>query len=242
MDTQVEDCSRLHNEDEILSDIDYYVARNLVLDDVNDEDVDKTIEELRLGMMFENLDDAYCFYNEYARRVGFSTWKGKERKTRSGVIKDKTFCCFAQGFRNLKPRDNVKYYRDSTRTGCQAHMLVGLKESGQYSIIHFEKQHNHEVVTPSKTYMLRLHRKRTVVQTSQDILADKSGITLKATMEYMANQVEGVENLGFTHFDYCNYLQTKRQKDMEMGGARAILKFFEKLQMENSSSFHSMQL
>ncbi|XP_010246204.1 PREDICTED: protein FAR1-RELATED SEQUENCE 5-like [Nelumbo nucifera] len=229
MSTQDEDCIRPCNEDEDRT--------NAECQSVHDEKVSK-IEEPKLGMLFKTLDDAYYFYNEYARRFGFSTRKSKAHKTKSGITRDKIFCCSAQGFREEDRRRLNVRHRDNTRTGCKAHMLVVLQENGQYCITRFEKEHNHEIVTPSMSHMLRSHKRMAMAQTAQANLANKSEVASKPIMESMANQV-GVDDLGFPRY---NYLHTKREKDMEIGGAGAILKFFEKLQMENSSSFHSIQL
>lgn len=40
-----------------------------------------TCSKPSVGMEFDSLDDAYLFYNEYARVVGFSVRKAKTRKS-----------------------------------------------------------------------------------------------------------------------------------------------------------------
>ncbi|KAK2640944.1 hypothetical protein Ddye_022707 [Dipteronia dyeriana] len=58
----------------------------------------------------------------------------------------------------------------------------------------------------------------------------------------MGREVGGLENFGFLDKDYRNYIYKKRSLNMEKGDAGAILQYFQKMLVENSSNFYSMQL
>jgi zinc finger SWIM domain-containing protein 3 len=60
-------------------------------------------------------------------------------------------------------------------------------------------------------------------------VADDSGITPKAALEFLGRYVGASSNLGYTytHRDHKNYLQTKCQREMLYGEAGSLLKYFE---------------
>ncbi|KAM1202449.1 hypothetical protein ACFX2J_018393 [Malus domestica] len=58
----------------------------------------------------------------------------------------------------------------------------------------------------------------------------------------MSKEVGGRENLGFLDKDYRNYIYQKRKTNMEKGDVGAILQYFYKMQVKDSSSFYSVQL
>ncbi|XP_010260535.1 PREDICTED: protein FAR1-RELATED SEQUENCE 5-like [Nelumbo nucifera] len=97
-----------------------------------------------------------------------------------------------------------------------------MQENGKYYLTEFERGHNHQLVTPSKSCMLRSQRKTTIAQAD---LASGSSIRPKETLEFMGRQPGGIQNLGLTN-----------------EGARAMVRYFDKLHDENISSFHLVQL
>ncbi|KAM1683306.1 hypothetical protein ACFXTN_031488 [Malus domestica] len=58
----------------------------------------------------------------------------------------------------------------------------------------------------------------------------------------MSRQVGGRNNLAFFDKDYQNYIYQKRKTNMEKGDVGAILQYFHKMQVNESSSFYSVQL
>ncbi|KAG8367170.1 hypothetical protein BUALT_Bualt16G0044700 [Buddleja alternifolia] len=124
----------------------------------------------KIGMKFDSEKAAYNFYNEYAKLAGFGIRKHNVHKDENGRIIDSTFCCACQGHRGTDKRDvNVKSYRPETRTGCEAMLKIdGRQKSGKYKVVDFIADHNgHDLVSPSKTHMLRSHKAITVAQASQ---------------------------------------------------------------------------
>ena len=87
----------------------------------------------KLGIEFETEQDAYDFYNSYARVVGFSIRRSKGHKgDKDGSRKwlDRVFCCSCEGIReNDKRDDNVKCHRPETRCGCRAKMKISCRYS-----------------------------------------------------------------------------------------------------------------
>ncbi|XP_010245899.1 PREDICTED: protein FAR1-RELATED SEQUENCE 5-like [Nelumbo nucifera] len=238
--------------------------------------------EPKVGMIFETWSDAYHFYCEYAKNVGFSVRIQGGNKSKSGVFKNRLFVCSFEGHRAFdKRRIHVKYRRDNRRTGCEAQLTIVLQDNGKYCVSKFEGTHNHPVLNPRISHMLRTQGKVTVADATHSKLSNSPGIhpkpklilpkpTLESVnkqagefqnlglthadynnyllakrkrgMSVGGEQVERLQNLEFSHGDYNNYLDAKRKREMEKGGAGVILKYFEKMQEESRSSFHSIQL
>ncbi|KAL3838813.1 hypothetical protein ACJIZ3_023404 [Penstemon smallii] len=101
-------------------------------------------------------------------------------------------------------------------------MKISCRESdpyqlGNYRIVKFIAGHNHDCVSPSKTHLIRSHRKITDAQKAEVDIAISCGIAPRETMELLAKHVGGPEHLGFISDDCRNYLRSKRTNKMRMG-------------------------
>ena len=67
-------------------------------------------------------------------------------------------------------------------------------------------------------------------------------MSIKQTIDLLSMQVGGRENLGFLDVDYKNYVHSKRRMALKKGDGRAVIEYFLKMQLENSSYFCSVQL
>lgn len=68
-------------------------------------------------------------------------------------------------------------------------------------------------------------------------MTESSGIGPKATLELMARQSGGRENLGFIPEDYRNYLQTKRTRQMRSGETCGVLEYLQNMKSEDPNFF-----
>lgn len=59
-----------------------------------------------VGLEFHTHDEAYDFYNTYARMTGFGIRKGISWKNRKGETTTKFFVCNKEGFRNDNDKRN----------------------------------------------------------------------------------------------------------------------------------------
>ncbi|KAI3455294.1 hypothetical protein Pfo_011957 [Paulownia fortunei] len=94
-----------------------------------------------VGMEFESYDDAYNYYNCYAREAGFSvrvknSWFKRNSREKYGAV----LCCSSQGFKRVK---DVNRLRKETRTGCPAMMRMRLVDSKRWRILEVTLEHNH---------------------------------------------------------------------------------------------------
>ncbi|KAL8498778.1 hypothetical protein ACS0TY_021923 [Phlomoides rotata] len=122
----------------------------------------------KIGMEFDTEDAAYNFYNEYAKVTGFSIRRHIVHKDINGRILDRIFCCECQGHRQKDKRDeSYKSKRPITRMDCCAMMKINGRYSVKYKVVCFVAEHKgHDLVSPSKAYMLKSHRRVTHVQAS----------------------------------------------------------------------------
>ncbi|GLT29327.1 hypothetical protein SLA2020_042010 [Shorea laevis] len=123
------------------------------------------------GMQFPSEKEAHEFYNEYARRVGFSIrTESSKRSTSYGPVDRKYYVCYKAG----KKRPYVPKYKPScdrpVRVGCKARMSLHFK-NGVWIIIHFVDEHNHELFSsPNKIRKLRSHNKEHLLQETRELM------------------------------------------------------------------------
>ncbi|KAG9446980.1 hypothetical protein H6P81_013108 [Aristolochia fimbriata] len=198
----------------------------------------------REGLIFQDLDEAYQYYNKYAWINGFSIQKGNMVRRKNGVPHFRSFVCSKEGKRREdKRRQSVQAPHPETRIGCEACMALSINSDGTYKVSRFKEEHNHPVVgSPTKRQFLASQRCINGVQATQIEFASSSGIAPTQAYELQSRQAGGRENLGFLNIDLKNYLRHKRKETMEKGVAGAILEYFKKKQEENCGCYYSFQL
>ncbi|KAE9452193.1 hypothetical protein C3L33_15904, partial [Rhododendron williamsianum] len=125
-----------------------------------------------IGLEFESFDEAYDFYNVYAKEQGFgirvsNSWFRSKRKERYRA----KLSCSSAGFKKKSEANNP---RPETRTGCPAMIVIKLVDSKRWRIVEVEIQHNHPV-SPDVKRFYKSHKKM--------ILAAKKAQHLEPVME-----------------------------------------------------------
>ncbi|XP_057794383.1 protein FAR1-RELATED SEQUENCE 5-like [Salvia miltiorrhiza] len=197
----------------------------------------------KIGMCFDTEEDAYGFYLNYSKHVGFSIRRSRSHKDKSGSLIDRVFCCSAEGKRTNDKRDiYVSNARPETRFGCQAKLKVSSRVNGKFCVVQFVEDHNHYLSSPHKTHLHRSHRKITSSAAMQIQMANDVGITPKASHDLMVRQVGGRENLGFIPQDYKNYLRSKRTRETRIGDTGGVLEYLQKMQFSDPNFFYAIQV
>lgn len=157
-----------------------------------------------INMEFDTKETTFNFYREYAKMARFSLRRHHMHKELSGRIIDRTFCCSCQGHRKNDKRDaGIKIHRPETRTNCSALRKINYHYTGIYKITKFVAEHQgHDLVSPTKTHMLRSHRRITTLQASQADNIERAGIAPR--FSFMTNERGGREEVGFIFEDYKN--------------------------------------
>ncbi|CAH2067561.1 unnamed protein product [Thlaspi arvense] len=115
------------------------------------------MNRLRVSPMeFETHEDAYLFYKDYAKSVGFGTAKLSSRRSRaSKEFIDAKFSCIRYG--SKQQSDDAINPRASPKIGCKASMHVKRRPDGKWYVYSFVKEHNHELL-PEQAHFFRSHR------------------------------------------------------------------------------------
>ena len=101
----------------------------------------------------------------------------------------------------------MKKPHKKVRTGCLAQMTICRQSDGRYCVIHFEANHDHEVVGPEYVHALPSQRRLTVSQALEDDIADRSWIQRMLNFKLVGKN--GIhENVAHLPMD----LHSKRQK------------------------------
>lgn len=111
------------------------------IDDQNGESHRSNYLPPVIGMEFESYDDAYNYYNCYAKELGFairvkSSWTKRNSKEKRGAV----LCCNCEGFKTIKEATSR---RKETRTGCLAMIRLRLVESNRWRVDEVKLEHNH---------------------------------------------------------------------------------------------------
>ncbi|KAJ0076300.1 hypothetical protein Patl1_34596 [Pistacia atlantica] len=109
-----------------------------------------------VGMEFESYDDAYNYYNCYAKELGFairvkSSWTKRNSKEKRGAV----LCCNCEGFKTIKEANSR---RKETRTGCLAMIRLRLVESNRWRVDEVKLEHNH-LFDPERAQNSKSHKK-----------------------------------------------------------------------------------
>lgn len=109
-----------------------------------------------IGMEFDSYDDAYNYYNCYAKELGFairvkSSWTKRNSKEKRGAV----LCCNCEGFKTIKEAGSR---RKETRTGCLAMIRLRLVESNRWRVDEAKLEHNH-LFDPIRAKNSKSHKK-----------------------------------------------------------------------------------
>jgi zinc finger SWIM domain-containing protein 3 len=195
-------------------------------------------------MLFDNITDAWKFWNDYGKRIGFGARKQyiHKSKTGSGLATSCRFVCCKEGLRKPDKRDSKTIKpRPETRTKCQAR--IGLKNMGENWMVHdFVAEHNHVLHTQETTHMLSSQRKVSEIHCQQILLADDAGLQQRNSFDLMSKEVGGRTNLGFTRLVQKNYLRKRRQESLVNGEAGYLMQYFRKMALDSPSFYHAYQM
>lgn len=193
----------------------------------------------KIGMMFDSLKDAFDFYNEYARLVGFSVRikrTNKHRKDKELTVLQ-TLCCSCEG--TYTKVNTPRKKREETRFKCLAKFETKLNKENKFELSKFISDHTHELVPPSCAYLLKSHR---TVEDSQAAIMRKMrscGLKPSDIYYYFCAEAGGPEYLNFIQSDCSNLLGKERASLLKQGDAHCLLQYFKKRKEENKHFFYS---
>ncbi|GAB4824554.1 Fibroblast growth factor receptor substrate 3, variant 2 [Ancistrocladus abbreviatus] len=204
------------------------------------------IFEPHVGMEFLSEDAAKSFYDEYARRVGFSNKVYQSGRSKvDGAVTTREFMCSREGFLKRRSADS-----------CEAMLKIELR-GDSWVVTRFVKEHSHAIVSPSKVHYLRPHRHaagaaRNVAETYQATGVIPSGVMYvsvdgnhaSAEAKRGVRSVSPVESNRYVkNASSVNYAIRPTIPKRTLGkDTQNMLDYFKKMQAENPGFFYAIQL
>ncbi|XP_076898573.1 protein FAR1-RELATED SEQUENCE 5-like [Bidens hawaiensis] len=157
-------------------------------------------------MMISSIDEAFDFYNEYAKKAGFGV-RECGSYVHDGVLKTKYFTCCKDGHKPAKMYDSKvdcnesskPYYKrrnmPTIRCGCRAHLQLNFVDGVIFEVHDFFEGHNLSMVADSDMQFVRSARKLTHVQ--EETIYELSSLNLGPVkaLNLMRTQYGGFEKL-----------------------------------------------
>ncbi|XP_022141699.1 protein FAR1-RELATED SEQUENCE 6-like isoform X1 [Momordica charantia] len=192
-----------------------------------------------VGLEFDSFDEAYDFYNVYAKELGFgirvsNSWFRSKRKERYRA----KLSCSSAGFKKKSQANNP---RPETRTGCPAMIIIRLVDTKRWRIVEVELEHNHPV-SPQITRFYKSHKKMILaakkVQAQQHPVTEVHTIKLYRTASL--NGCNGCSNVdqreGISSVDHLKHLELRD------GDGHALYNYFCRMKLTNPNFFYLMDL
>eukprot|EP00257_Ricinus_communis_P015782 XP_015573762.1 protein FAR1-RELATED SEQUENCE 8-like isoform X1 [Ricinus communis] len=220
-------------------------------DHVHDNDGDNTIlvdvqngESQRhdypppiVGMEFESYDDAYNYYNCYAKELGFairvkSSWTKRNSKEKRGAV----LCCNCEGFKTMKEANSR---RKETRTGCLAMIRLRLVESNRWRVDEVKLEHNHSF-DPERAQNSKSHKKmdagsKRKIEPTVDVEVRTIKLYRTATADPLgygsSNSYEG---------ESSHRVDRSKRLKLKKGDAQIIYNYFSRVQLTDPNFFYLM--
>ncbi|WVZ77422.1 hypothetical protein U9M48_025287 [Paspalum notatum var. saurae] len=182
----------------------------------------------KVGMIFDTEKEAYDFYNNYARCVGFSIRRSFTKTRADGTIYCKYLVCSNEGLTAAK-------HRTSTRSDCKARLQFYISREGKWTVKKVELDHNHFLVSPDRAHTLRSQRR--LLEADQQMLNQmrRDGITAADIQSALQQCSGGAENIHLLKKD-------SEKKYLQPSYAQTLLEYLKNKQSENPSFFYAVQM
>ncbi|XP_024030159.1 protein FAR-RED IMPAIRED RESPONSE 1 isoform X2 [Morus notabilis] len=213
------------------------------------------------GMEFESKEEAFSFYKEYAKSVGFAgVIKASRRSRVTGKFIDAKFACTRYGTKRESSADETpegvsnadgttifavkrkrgRVNRSWEKTDCKACLHVKTRDDGRWIISSFTKEHNHEIF-PDQAYYFRGHRNLELGSSDTDALHAIRARTKKMYVT-MSRQSGGHKKNESRKGSGSNQLQGGQILALDEGDAQVMLDHFIDMQDENPNFFYAIDL
>nr|XP_043625947.1 protein FAR1-RELATED SEQUENCE 11-like [Erigeron canadensis] len=186
-----------------------------------------------VGQIFCTFQEAYVFYQNYAKQTGFTVHKDRSDKRNDKTVK-RDICCHRQGKKRLKVIDVSKRQRNtpSIKCECNAHIRVTLKKScdifpEEWHVTKFVNDHNHVLLSSEEMRFLPCNRIITQEDEEQILFYKEAGLDVRQIIRVMELQKQVQhEDLPFIDRDIRN-LFTKVRKSLGSSDAKDLIDYME---------------
>ncbi|XP_057783728.1 protein FAR1-RELATED SEQUENCE 5-like [Salvia miltiorrhiza] len=203
---------------------------------------------INVGSAIDTLDEVFVLYCQYAKMIGFSARKGAQGKFKNTEIEcSKAFHCSCEGPPDNKASNGrlAAYKKQSYRSNCKARLRVSRTDvDSPWVVTLFEKEHNHELVHPSESYLLRSARKMAHSQKTLLMAMKSSGIGVSRSYRFLENEAGSRENIGFIRKDVYNELNSNNAKMAKVPNydANKLLEYFTEKGLSDPSFYWKVKV
>lgn len=188
-----------------------------------------------VGMEFESYDDAYNFYNCYAKELGFairvkSSWTKRNSKEKRGAV----LCCNCEGFKTLKEASSR---RKETRTGCLAMIRLRLVESNRWRVDEAKLEHNH-LFDPERAQNSKSHKK--MDSRVKRKLEPTVGVEVRTIKLYRTPAADAVGYGSSNEREISNHVDQSKHLNLKKGDPQVIYDYFCRVQLTDPNFFYVM--
>ncbi|OVA09490.1 zinc finger protein [Macleaya cordata] len=199
-----------------------------------------------IGLQFGSQDEAYEYYNAYAKEKGFSIRKSRiERSRIDHSMISRLYVCANQGLRSTKDKryeGKVVRPRQETRLDCRACMFIK-KRSGRWVVDRFQDDHNHDLVDPAKADKLRSHRKMTNTTKSMVEALYQCGIGPSKIIDLLTEVAVGAKDIlkSNEQEDSENEVKKEKKNNIRVECYR-LLEYFHGIQAADPGFFYAVEI
>ncbi|KAK9280813.1 hypothetical protein L1049_003702 [Liquidambar formosana] len=210
-----------------------------ITDGQNDLSQGKDYPPPVVGMEFESYDDAYNYYNCYAKELGFairvkSSWTKRNSKEKRGAV----LCCNCEGFKTIKEANSR---RKETRTGCLAMIRLRLVESNRWRVDEVKLEHNH-LFDPERAQNSKSHKKMDAgAKRKVEPTLDVEVRTIKLYRTPVVDST-GYGSSNSNEREINNHVDQSKRLKLKKGYAQVIYNYFCRAQLTNPNFFYLMDL
>ncbi|KAG7991032.1 hypothetical protein I3843_02G055200 [Carya illinoinensis] len=169
-----------------------------------------------VGKEFDEVEDAQTFYKMYARRTGFAMRTNHTRLSKDDrklILVE--YVCSREGFRCESRKQIERKIPEpaETKIGYKATMCIK-NDCEKWTVCKFVCEHNHELLTPKSTSLLRGHRGITRIQKKLILILNESGVPTRKIVLVLNKESGGDFNIGCIEGDaqmlYTYFLDRSR--------------------------------
>ncbi|XP_071729218.1 protein FAR1-RELATED SEQUENCE 11-like [Rutidosis leptorrhynchoides] len=208
--------------------------------DKNVTSMNEIVYEPFVGQCFLSEEEAFVFYQKFAKENGFSVRKGRF-DNKNGEKRRRDFFCHREGKPVPKIVDHSKQQRNrgTTKCECKAHMRIKLRKINEicpkeWQVTSFILEHHHDLLSTEEVPFLPSFRSITNEDEKRIIMLREGGLSVKQIMRVMElekNLKHG--QLDFLSKDVRNLFGKVFQKKSH-NDARDLLEYCQKSRRENS--------
>ncbi|XP_020088291.1 protein FAR1-RELATED SEQUENCE 6-like [Ananas comosus] len=218
---------------------DWLGTLNLIKDNPTNKDDDPLVP--KLGMIFGSAEEAYQFYMAYGYRTGFGVIK-RSCHSIDGVKVRAAFVCCKEGKPKVRPGPKSRR-RLVAKTECKAMMVVkDNARKNQWEVDYLELNHNHPC-DPEMVRFMKCFRDLPAWQKEHRPFNAKARVAPKrSSMNRASTQDKEYVNRPFAQREFRNEGGKGGKLRLVDGDVEALMKFFDKMQAQNSNFFYSWDM